>query len=57
MARPDRHHDEDESTQQTPTGHTIPVPGREQVLHDFEKVAKAKLAKPSRRRLRRPKDQ
>jgi hypothetical protein len=44
----------DETTQQTPTGHTIPVPSREQVLRDFETVAKAK---PSRRRLRGPKDQ
>ncbi len=45
---------DEKPTQQTPTGQTIPVPSREQVLHDFEKVAKAK---PSRRRLRRPKDQ
>ncbi len=41
-------------TQQTATGHTIPVPSREQVLRDFQAVAKGK---PSRRRLRRPKDQ
>ncbi len=47
----------DEPTQETPTGYTIPVPSREQLLRDFEKVAKAKPAKPSRRRLRRPKDQ
>ncbi len=46
-----------DTTQQTQTGHTIPVPSREQVLRDFQKVAKAKPAKPSRRRLRRPKDQ
>ncbi len=46
--------EDQEPTQQTPTGHTIPVPSREQVLRDFQKVAKAK---PSRRRPRRPKDQ
>jgi hypothetical protein len=35
--------DEDrQEVQQTPTGHTIPVPTREDVLRDFEKVAKAK---------------
>ena len=38
-------------------GTVIPVPPREQVLRDFEKVAKAKPARPSRRRLRRPKEQ
>ncbi len=48
---------DDEPTQETPAGYTIPVPSREQVLRDFEKVAKAKPAKPSRRRLRRPKEQ
>lgn len=32
----------DEPTQETPEGHTIPVPTREDVLRDFEKVAKAK---------------
>jgi hypothetical protein len=41
---------DEESTQETPTGHTIPVPTREQVLADFEKVAKAKPpAEPSQR--------
>lgn len=61
---------QDEPTQTTPEGAerdrlnlpgeggtVIPVPPREQVLRDFEKVAKAKPAKPSRRRLRRPKEQ
>jgi hypothetical protein len=60
----------DEPTQRTPEGAerdrlnlpgeggtVIPVPTREQVLRDFEKVAKAKPANPSRRRLRRPKEQ
>ena len=60
----------DEPTQQTPEGAereqfnlpgeggtVIPVPPREQVLRDFEKVAKAKPAQSSRRRLRRPKEQ
>jgi hypothetical protein len=32
-------------TQQTPTGHEIPVPTREEVLRDLGKVAKPK--KPS----------
>lgn len=57
MSEQDSH---DELTQQTISGHTIPVPSRDQVLRDFQKVAKAKPAKPSRplrRRLRRPKDQ
>ena len=57
----------DEPTQRTPEGAerdrlnlpgeggtVLPVPSREQVLRDFGKVAKAK---PSRRRLRRPKEQ
>ena len=40
--------DEEEPTQETPTGHTIPVPTRDDVLRDFEKVAKAKRpAEPS----------
>ncbi len=43
-----------EPTQETASGYTIPVPSRDRVLRDFQKVAKAK---PSRRRLRRPKDQ
>lgn len=34
--------DQDEPTQQTREGHTIPVPTLEQVFGDFEKVAKAK---------------
>lgn len=37
-------------------GTVIPIPTREQVMGDFEKVAKAKPAKPSRRRLRRSKE-
>lgn len=36
----------DEATQETPKGHTIPVPTRGDVLRDFEKVAKAKPAEP-----------
>lgn len=31
---------EREPTQETPAGHTIPVPTREQVFGDFEKLAK-----------------
>ncbi len=34
-----------EPAQRTPSGHTIPVPSRELVLRDFEKVAKAKPRK------------
>jgi hypothetical protein len=30
----------DEPTQETPRGHKIPVPTREQVFRDLEKVAK-----------------
>ncbi len=45
----------DEPTQETSAGYTIPVPSREQVLRDFEKVAKAKPDKGSRRS-RRPKE-
>jgi hypothetical protein len=42
--------EEESEVQQTPTGHTIPVPTREDVLRDFEKVAKAKPpAEPSQR--------
>lgn len=32
--------EEDEATQETPKGHTIPVPTREDVFRDLEKVAK-----------------
>ncbi len=32
--------DRDEATQETPEGHTIPVPTREEVLRDLSKVAK-----------------
>ena len=32
--------------QQTPTGHEIPVPDREDVLADLRKVAKAKPPEP-----------
>ncbi len=46
--------DEDEPTQQTPSGHTIPVPSREQVLRDFQKVAKARTKRPVPKR--KPKD-
>ena len=35
----------DESTQETPEGHTIPVPSREDVFRDLEKVAKPKREK------------
>jgi hypothetical protein len=38
-------------------GTEIPVPTREQVMGDLAKVAKAKPRKPSRRRLRRSKEQ
>lgn len=31
---------EDQETQETPQGHTIPVPKREDVFRDLEKVAK-----------------
>ncbi len=48
-----------EPTQYTPKGHEIPIPTREQVFGDLEKVAKPRKplppAKPSKRRLRRPK--
>lgn len=33
---------DEEPTQETPEGHTIPVPTREDVLRDLEKVAKPK---------------
>jgi hypothetical protein len=33
---------EDRPTQKTPKGHEIPVPSREEVLRDLEKVAKPK---------------
>ena len=39
----------DEPTQETPQGHTIPVPTREAVMRDLEKVAKPKSG------MRRPK--
>ena len=47
--------DEDEAlTQQTPAGHTIPVPKRDDVLKALEKAAKPDEPR-SRRRRRRPK--
>ena len=46
-----------EPTQYTPKGHEIPIPSREQVFRDLEKVAKPrKPPRPSKRRLRRPKE-
>jgi hypothetical protein len=45
---------DDKPTQETPTGHTIPVPSREQVLRDFERVAKARTKRPVPKR--KPKD-
>jgi hypothetical protein len=49
---------EKEPTQYTPQGHEIPIPTKEQVFRDLEKVAKPRK-KPvlSRRRIRRPKEQ
>jgi hypothetical protein len=45
-----------EPTQYTPKGHEIPIPTREQVFRDLEKVAKPRKPLPeSRRRVRRPK--
>jgi hypothetical protein len=41
----------EQPTQETPKGHKIPVPTREQVLRDLKKVAKP----PSEREGRRPK--
>jgi hypothetical protein len=38
-----------EPTQQTPKGHKIPVPTREQVLRDLRKVAKPPLKRDRRR--------
>jgi hypothetical protein len=37
--------DENEPTQETPGGATIPVPTRDQVLRDLEKVARPKREK------------
>ena len=37
---------EDEPLQQTPTGHEIPVPKREDVFADLRKVAKAQPPAP-----------
>jgi hypothetical protein len=39
--------EEKEAMQETPEGHTIPVPTREDVFRDLEKVAKPK---PSQRK-------
>ncbi len=43
-----------EQTQYTPKGHEIPIPTKEQVFRDLEKVAKPRK-KPSTSRVRRPK--
>jgi hypothetical protein len=50
--------EEPEPTQYTPKGHEIPIPTREQVFRDLEKVAKPRKrpASPSKGRLRRPKE-
>jgi len=40
--------DKQEPTQETPQGHEIPVPTREQVLRDLKKVAKPKPKKAER---------
>ena len=49
---------EPERTQYTPKGHEIPIPTKEQVFRDLEKVAKPrKPVPPSKRRTRRPKEQ
>jgi hypothetical protein len=49
--------DPQEPTQYTPKGHEIPIPSREQVFRDLEKVAKPrkKPANPSNGRTRRTK--
>lgn len=47
----------DEPTQQTPKGHTIPVPPREDVERALERIARPVDPKFSRRRLRRPRKQ
>jgi hypothetical protein len=48
---------EPEPTQYTPKGHEIPIPTKEQVFRDLEKVAKPRKPLPaSRRRIRRPKE-
>jgi hypothetical protein len=48
-----------EPTQYTPKGHEIPIPTREQIFRDLEKVAKPQRPLPAsrRRRIRRPKEQ
>jgi hypothetical protein len=47
-----------EQTQYTPKGHEIPIPTKEQVFRDLEKVAQPRRPAPSRRRrIRRPKEQ
>jgi len=43
----------DEPTQYTPRGHKIPIPSREQVFRDLEKVAKPRK-KPATSRVRNP---
>jgi hypothetical protein len=43
----------EQPTQETPEGHTIPVPTREDVLRDLEKVAKPRRST----RERRPEDE
>ncbi len=48
---------EPEPTQYTPQGHEIPIPSKEQVFRDLEKVAKPrKPVSSSRVRKRRPKE-
>ena len=46
---------QDEPTQQTPTGYTIPVPDRETVENALRRVAQPAKPEPSRRRRRSPK--
>jgi hypothetical protein len=50
---------QEEKTQYTPKGHEIPIPTKEQVFHDLEKVARPQKPLPAsrRRRIRRPKEQ
>ena len=40
--------DVSDETQQTPAGHEIPVPSREAVFRDLEKVARGKRDEPER---------
>ncbi len=48
--------DEKEPTQRTEQGHEIPVPTREQVEHDFEKIISPIPPEPKKKRRRRGKD-